>query len=181
MNWTDYYFNRSIPLLESSVQDLLIAAHKIMSPADKEKVTQLLSSPTWGDSWINIVQSAIADRQRKIGKGTLGPREVADIMLDGIDQYLGTNVSNNKAASGRFGIPVVRQVDPTQTNTPKPLFANPHATHGPVSAQEIASRRLNPNHYDVWQGSMADAPSVYKYIYSRATGKYLHNPNYKSA
>lgn len=45
---------------------------------------------------------------------------------------------------------------------------------------EVDPKRLGltPYHKDVFQGSTADAPPAYKYVFVRMKNKYLHNPNY---
>jgi hypothetical protein len=179
MKWQEFYFKKSITLHEDNqgVENLAMQAHQIMSPHDKEKVNKVLASPTLGDSWWNMVQATIKE---KSGRGQLTPQAVSAIMLDGIDQYLKTTVSNSK--SNRVPQPAQRPVytppKPISRPSSPDLYANAHAAKGEVPQAEILGHRLSPFHQDVWQGSTADAPKVYKYVYNKLQKKYLYNPNF---
>lgn len=188
MNWNQFYFKRSLPLMESNIESLITAAYQTMDAANQAKVNKILGSPTWGDRWLQTIQATLAGLP-----GDKSPRRVAQVMLDGIDGYLRTAVTTNQAKSGRVDAgSMSRKMPPAPstainrggmekitTDQPSTLFSNPHASHGPVSPQEVAAKRLNPYHHDVWQGSMADAPDVYKYVYNKLNKKFLHNPNYR--
>jgi hypothetical protein len=48
-----------------------------------------------------------------------------------------------------------------------------------LNPTEVSRLGLHPDHRDVFQGSTADAPDVYRYVYVRRLNKYMTNPNFK--
>ncbi len=183
--WLEYHAERR---LSEGAEDLIVKAYGAMGAADKEKVNQVLASPTWGDRWMNAMRATLT------GKENLQPQQLAAIVLDGIDSYLSTGVSTSGPASGRIARAATQRQaagQTTQANQPRAdyqgnfgktqtLWGSTHAQHGDVPATEIRAKGLHLNHHDVYNGpgGLATAPSSYKYVYVRAKNKIVYNPNY---
>lgn len=175
-NWLDYYAER---VLKENAEDLIFKAYHTMSPSDKEKISKVLASPTWGEQWMNLMRTLLN------GKDNLPPQQVADIVLDGIDSYLDSKVTKSKG-SERIRADQTRRVEPRadyQGNFGKSqtMWGNKDAKHGDVSSAEIKAKGLHQHHPDVYNGpgGLATAPSSYKYVFIRTKNKIVHNPNYQ--
>ena len=182
--WQDFHAVRRLTEAGLPVEDMILSGYHAMSDADKQKVQQVLASGTWADSWTKSVQAALA----KLGSNA-NPQQIAAVMLDGIDAYLGSSVSTSSNNSARFSRAMTQRQPAAATperadyqgnfGRQQTLWNAPGAQHGEVPQAEIQAKGLNPHHHDVWNGSMADAPPVYRYIWLRGRNKLVYNPSYR--
>lgn len=184
--WNEFYVART--LTESNVDELMVQAYETMSEPDKAKISRIMSSGTMLNSWKNTVATNIAKKR------LINPQQVAAEMLDGIDSYLGSTVTSSSKNSQRIGqnatqrtaagTPAGRPNEPRadyqgNNGRSQTLWGNKNAQSGEVPQQEIAAKRLNQYHHDVFDGSLATAPSSYKYVFIRTKNKLVYNPNYQ--
>jgi hypothetical protein len=157
--WLNESLERRVRLfLESVSDDVIVQAIEKFAEQNPDQFNQL------GEDDIDPLIQACKENILK--RGARSPAEILDAVGGTVNVYLFRKRSPVGAARGEVG----KYTAPAVQSPTKP--ARPT---GEVDPKKLG---LHPNHRDVWQGSTADAPPVYKYVYVRARNRYLHNPNY---